>query len=108
VQEFEYKRHDRLSIIDPNNPANDIAAGSSNFSRIVSAFSEAHRELRARMAYLGTASASEKKNASILEVIFAGNYSSFRLHREHYAMLAQQGIASLDSLPAAPPARSQW
>jgi non-canonical poly(A) RNA polymerase PAPD5/7 len=97
-----------LSIIDPNNPANDIAAGSSNISRIVSAFSDAHRELRARMAYLGAASDREKKNASILEVIFAGNYSSFRLHRDHYAKIARQGIASLDSMPPAPPPRSQW
>jgi non-canonical poly(A) RNA polymerase PAPD5/7 len=108
VQDFVYKRHDRLSIIDPNNPANDIAAGSSNFPKIVSAFSAAHRELRARMAYLSTASDAEKKDASILEVIFAGDYSSFRLHREHYAKLARQGIASLESMPAAPPPRSQW
>lgn len=86
---FTYKNVDRLSIIDPNDSTNDISGGSSNFATITSHFADAHRLLRERMAYLARASEAERRNASVLQVILAGNYSSFRLQRAHLANLAE-------------------
>ncbi len=90
VNAFPYKNTDRFSIIDPNNPENDISGGSSNTARIVQIFSDAHRRLHDRMEAL--ANMTDRKNASILEVILAGNYSSFRLQREHLKKLHDRGL----------------
>jgi non-canonical poly(A) RNA polymerase PAPD5/7 len=90
VTAFPYNSLDRLSIIDPNNAENDIAGGSKNFSGIVDAFADAHQLLRARM--LALRDMPDRHGASILEVILAGNYSSFRLQREHLQKLADRGL----------------
>jgi non-canonical poly(A) RNA polymerase PAPD5/7 len=92
VTGFTYKNVDRLSIIDPNNTGNDISGGSSNTATIVSLFAEAYRDLRERMATLAKADKAERQGASILDVIFAGNYSTFRLQREHLAKLDERGL----------------
>lgn len=73
----------KFSIIDPNNPSNDIAGGSSNTATIRAAFSEAFKQLQARMGSLQHA--ENRAGASILECIIGGNYSSFKLQREHLA-----------------------
>lgn len=52
------------------------------------------------MAYLSKASKTERRNASILEVIFAGDYSTFTSSREYLRKLVDTGLVSLDSLPA--------
>ncbi|KAK3942624.1 hypothetical protein QBC46DRAFT_69321 [Diplogelasinospora grovesii] len=85
---FAYKNYDRLSIIDPNNPENDISGGSNNTSTILTLFSEAHRLLSKRLAEL--AQSRNRRNASILEVILAGNYSSFQSQREHLQRLSER------------------
>ena len=90
VTAFPYNNLDRLSIIDPNNPENDISGGSKNFSNVVEAFSLAHRLLSERM--LEIRDVPEKQNASMLEVILAGNYSSFRLQRDHLQKLFERGL----------------
>jgi non-canonical poly(A) RNA polymerase PAPD5/7 len=92
VSGFTYKNVDRLSIIDPNNSSNDISGGSANTDRIMSLFAEAYRDLRNRMATLAKADKAARQGASILEVIFAGNYSTFRLQREHLAKLDVRGL----------------
>ncbi|OIW24730.1 hypothetical protein CONLIGDRAFT_104829 [Coniochaeta ligniaria NRRL 30616] len=92
VSSFTYKSTDRLSIIDPNNSSNDISGGSANFVTICALFAEAHRDLCKRMADLAKADKTAKRGASILEVLFAGNYSTFRLQREHLAKLAERGL----------------
>lgn len=86
ISTFAYKNYDRFSIIDPNNSENDIAGGSSNTPTIVALFKQAHELLRQRMVQL--AQSSDRRNASILEVIMAGNYSSFRNQRAHLEKLA--------------------
>lgn len=97
----------RLSIIDPNNSSNDISGGSANIATITSLFAEAYRDLRQRMADLAKADKAAKQGASILEVIFAGNYSTFRLQREHLARLAERGLGPQPEVRK-PPKRSPW
>ncbi|KAK0628771.1 hypothetical protein B0T17DRAFT_588797 [Bombardia bombarda] len=106
VNSFAYKNYNRLSIIDPNNPENDIAGGSSNITTIVEVFSEAHSLLGKRMAEL--AQSPNRQNASILEVVFAGNYSSFRYQRAHLNKLADSGYAAQITRTRAPPPPTRW
>ncbi|KAK3303129.1 uncharacterized protein B0T15DRAFT_264647 [Chaetomium strumarium] len=89
VSGFPYKNHSRFSIIDPNNPANDIAGGSSNTGTIVSQFSRAHEQLTQRMTQL--AQDPNRAGQSILEVILGGNYSSFENQRNYLELLAREG-----------------
>ncbi|KAL1881470.1 hypothetical protein VTK73DRAFT_3532 [Phialemonium thermophilum] len=93
VRTFAYKNQDRLSIIDPNNPENDIAGGSANTPTIMACFAEAHKLLTKRMQELAALSDSEKRNASILEVVFAGNYSTFRTQRTHLYKLFRESFS---------------
>lgn len=74
-----YKQN-KLSIVDPNRPDNDISGGSSKVNLIFRLFSQSFYKLRDRMADLHI---EHTKNASILEEIFAGNYSSFEIQRDH-------------------------
>lgn len=79
VGSFVYKNHDRLSIIDPNNPANDISGGSSNTAAILSRFHDAYLDLRDRMKEI----AEDPSKGGILDVLMKGDYSSFRMQREY-------------------------
>ncbi|KAK4100580.1 hypothetical protein N658DRAFT_427590 [Parathielavia hyrcaniae] len=100
VTKFAYKNHDRLSIIDPNNPANDIAGGSSNARTILSHFAHAHQQLTERMAQLAQDPA--RAGQSILEVMLGGNYSSFEKQRRYLEKLAKEGYRPMaqNSRPA--------
>ncbi|KLU82517.1 DNA polymerase sigma [Magnaporthiopsis poae ATCC 64411] len=86
VQTFAYKTRDRFSIIDPNNPENDIAGGSSNSSMVQFAFSQASAQLRDRIAFLAR-SPVNAPFSSVLEPIFAGNYTTFDEQRQHMRAL---------------------
>ncbi|GAB0136376.1 hypothetical protein EsDP_00004677 [Epichloe bromicola] len=79
VASFTYKNRDRLSIIDPNNPANDISGGSSNTNAIMARFEDAYYALRDRMKEV----ARNPESGSILDSILRGDYSSFRQQREY-------------------------
>ncbi|KAM0254489.1 hypothetical protein ACHAQJ_006707 [Trichoderma viride] len=79
VSSFTYKKTDRLSIIDPNNPANDISGSSSNIEGVLSRFHDAYLTLRSRMQEV----AKDPKGGGILDVIFKGDYSSFRMQRTY-------------------------
>ncbi|KAH6687972.1 hypothetical protein F5X68DRAFT_261286 [Plectosphaerella plurivora] len=85
-----YKNKDRLSIIDPNNSSNDIAGGSSNAETILYEFHVAERQLRRRMADLMDGDDDGPSPPSILEVLLAGDYSSFRQQREHLRRLHEK------------------
>ncbi|KAF6816401.1 poly(A) RNA polymerase cid14 [Colletotrichum sojae] len=87
VRDVVYKNMDRISVIDPNNSANDISGGSSNARLILDEFRIAHHKLQKRMADLSQDVPGGKRPASILETIFAGNYSSFRQQRAHLRKL---------------------
>lgn len=77
VRSFTYKSTDRLSIIDPNNPENDISGGSSNASTIFARFADTFNTLRARMDEV----AQDSSCGGILDVVMKGDYSSFRMQR---------------------------
>jgi len=79
VTSFTYKNPDRLSIIDPNNPGNDISGGSQNYPQIKACFAEAHKLLQERMERV----AQGEKHDSILEIILGGNYAQFREQRNY-------------------------
>ncbi|KAK5995343.1 Poly(A) RNA polymerase protein 2 [Cladobotryum mycophilum] len=90
VRSFSYKNKERLSIIDPNNPANDISGGSSNTPNILSRFLDAYNVLRARMREVG----KEPQSGNILEVIMKGDYSSFRQQRSYLKHLHEKYIGA--------------
>jgi non-canonical poly(A) RNA polymerase PAPD5/7 len=89
VTDFTYKNHNRLSIIDPNNSANDIAGGSSNAGTVLSHFARAHQVLTQRMALL--AHDPNKAGQSLLQCIMGGNYSSFENQRNYLELLTKPG-----------------
>jgi non-canonical poly(A) RNA polymerase PAPD5/7 len=86
VKTFAYKNHDRLSIIDPNNPENDIAGGSSKFHVIQTTFRELHALLRERVL---AATQTRSQGYCILKDLLGGNYSSFRRQRLHLEKLSK-------------------
>ncbi|KAK8226864.1 hypothetical protein HDK77DRAFT_118164 [Phyllosticta capitalensis] len=73
---------DRLSIIDPNKPSNDISSGSHNVEKILQCFGKAYKDLQARMTQISNDDCATRRNASILQAVFAGNYSSFEWQRD--------------------------
>jgi non-canonical poly(A) RNA polymerase PAPD5/7 len=73
---------DRLSIIDPNNPENDISGGSSNFPLISRCFRSAYETLQKRMDSLAKGEAMVHGHNTILAPILGGNYKTFRIQRE--------------------------
>ncbi|KAK7744223.1 hypothetical protein SLS53_003744 [Cytospora paraplurivora] len=82
----------RLSIIDPNNPANDISGGSMNYQQIVASFSQAYRLLQERLSRI----AKGESFNSILEVVLGGNYSTFREQRDYLRRVHEQRFGYCD------------
>ncbi|KAK5635414.1 hypothetical protein RRF57_011126 [Xylaria bambusicola] len=79
-----YRNLDRLSIIDPNNPENDIAGGSSNYYAIKDCFAKAYEAIQKRMfefSQEGHLASSDPIKNTLLYPIFAGNYSHFEDQR---------------------------
>ncbi|KAI0144412.1 hypothetical protein GGR57DRAFT_518011 [Xylariaceae sp. FL1272] len=90
-----YKNLDRISIIDPNNPANDVSGGSSNFFSVKKRFSSAYRTLRdgmARLARQGPLSPGE----TLLAPLIGGNYASFEYQRNYLAKIAGKDFPAID------------
>lgn len=83
VRHFVYKNPDRLSIVDPNNPENDISGGSKNTSAIMRAFSEAFESLQRRMMDLAKLPIDARAGQSILSVVLEGDYSTYRSQRQY-------------------------
>ncbi|KAK9423704.1 hypothetical protein SUNI508_13934 [Seiridium unicorne] len=83
VSKIVYRNMDRLSIIDPNNPENDIAGGSSNFPLISRCFKGAYDALQRRMDVLAKGEAAVLGYDTILAPLFGGNYKTFRVQREY-------------------------
>ncbi|KAK8116849.1 uncharacterized protein PG998_005130 [Apiospora kogelbergensis] len=100
ASDIVYRNMDRLSIIDPNNPANDISGGSSNFSVIRRNFKETYVALQERMAELSWSNGDPKfkvhGQSTILAPIFAGNYSSFKRQRDFLQGLDEEMNAPPD------------
>ena len=71
----------KFSIIDPNNPENDIAGGSSNTAAIRDFFSQSYDNLQSRMGELQYS--VKRKDECLLSCILMGNYKSFKMQRDH-------------------------
>ncbi|KAI1777019.1 hypothetical protein F4818DRAFT_408849 [Hypoxylon cercidicola] len=102
VSSVGYRNFDRLSILDPNNPENDIAGGSRNTPTILESFSRAHKTLRDRMAKLAQG-VLDDSDQTILAPLFAGSYSCFVDQRNYLERLAAQGLPEYVS-----PKYSMW
>ncbi|KAL7813215.1 hypothetical protein V8C44DRAFT_327856 [Trichoderma aethiopicum] len=86
VDSFVYRNKERLSIIDPNNPANDIAGSSSNMAVVQRCFVDALETLQGRMRQI----AENPSKGNILEALFAGDYSSFRKQRAYLQLVHER------------------
>ncbi|KAJ1328248.1 non-canonical poly(A) RNA polymerase PAPD5/7 [Microdochium nivale] len=90
-----YRNLDRLSIIDPNNPDNDISGGSSNTRTIMKNFADAAALLRKQMADLASNKKREGKSGHsrlLLEPLLGGKYSQFQVQRDWIHKLAVDGF----------------
>ena len=63
-------RQNRLHIVDPNNPANDISGGSNNVELVFEEFAYARAELLAAMQ-------SPTSTKSYLQSFIGGDYSHY-------------------------------
>ncbi|KAJ2905613.1 DNA polymerase sigma [Zalerion maritima] len=82
-----YKNLDRISIVDPNNPDNDISGGSSNTRNIVAAFADAYRRLTERLEEVQSDKGTSVEPISILSVLFEGDYRHWIQTRERLKMV---------------------
>jgi non-canonical poly(A) RNA polymerase PAPD5/7 len=97
-----YRNLDRLSIIDPNNPENDISGGSSNYSKVKSCFAEAYDTLQKTMQRLASETSNAPSNDvkdTLLYPLLGGNYSYFRCQRDWLQKLDREGYPEY-SIPA--------
>ncbi|KAI5290332.1 hypothetical protein KEM52_000502 [Ascosphaera acerosa] len=71
----------RLTILDPNNPDNDVSRGTTEIKRIFRSFSDAHLALRDGLADVAMHPSRTPK--SLLRHIIAADYSSYERQRDH-------------------------
>jgi non-canonical poly(A) RNA polymerase PAPD5/7 len=90
---------DRLTIIDPNNPDNDISGGSHKIDTVFGRFRSAYSDLQ---RYMSTLSSGQISTNSILECIIGGNYHSVNEQRERLRRMYSTGTPA--SAPALAPA----
>ncbi|EEH19727.1 hypothetical protein PABG_01986 [Paracoccidioides brasiliensis Pb03] len=79
-------RQQRLSIMDPNNPDNDIAGGTKEIQLIFRTFADAYRTLRQELvqtAFSGT------RRDSLLGLILGANYETYEHQRAHLDVLCK-------------------
>ena len=79
---YQENKADRLAIIDPNKPENDISGGSRSVSMIFDRFSRAHEELMIAMR--------SPYRISLLDWMLGGDYENFTWQRDHLQDLYEQ------------------
>ena len=82
---YHKSKGERLCIIDPNNPDNDISGGTKEISLIFDCFANAYRVLKDRMT--SSVMSSTDNKSSFLEEILGANYESYFEQREHLRRL---------------------
>ncbi|KAI1816537.1 hypothetical protein GGS20DRAFT_213750 [Poronia punctata] len=89
-----YRNLDRLSIIDPNNPENDISGGSSNYCAVQDCFSRAYDTLQQTMmlSAQGKQTAANNPYNTLLGPLFAGRYSTFEVQRRWLEKIARENL----------------
>lgn len=90
---------ERLTIIDPNNPDNDISGGSHKIDTVFGRFRGAYSDLQ---RYMSSLSSGQISTASILECIIGGDYQSLHHQRERLRQLYGNGTRA--ETPALAPA----
>ncbi|KAI2472817.1 hypothetical protein F4781DRAFT_382020 [Annulohypoxylon bovei var. microspora] len=86
-----YRNMDRLSIIDPNNSANDVSGGSHNTPAILNCFAEAYAIIKHRMSEVANDKALDDRfGSSILGPLFGGDYSSFETQRTRLYQISKE------------------
>ena len=79
---YQPNKADRLAIIDPNKPDNDISGGSKNVMQIFDRFARAHLEILKAM--------KSPNRPSVLDWLLGGDYESFVWQRDHLRRLYRQ------------------
>ncbi|KAM0720809.1 hypothetical protein Q7P37_003094 [Cladosporium fusiforme] len=95
---------ERLTIIDPNNPDNDISGGSHKIDTVFGRFRTSYSELQRHMAQIH---ANKISTLSILECIIGGNYESVDYQRERlrnvFGNMPTSKTPALAPAPTLPP-----
>ena len=76
---YKAYKSDRLAIMDPNRPDNDISGGSRNVVLIFKRFAQAHQEILDAM--------SDPERISLLDWMLGGKYDSFAWQRNRLKVL---------------------
>jgi len=79
---FNPKKSHHLSIMDPNNPENDISKATFRILDVFRAFSQAYDLLEKRMAKMHWSSFEERQNQSLLGCVLGGNYDYIYKQRD--------------------------
>lgn len=79
---YKADKADRLAIMDPNKPENDVSGGSRNVSLIFDRFSRAHEKILTAMG--------ASNRPSLLDWVLGGDYESFLWQRNHLKKLYSQ------------------
>jgi non-canonical poly(A) RNA polymerase PAPD5/7 len=81
---------DKLTIIDPSRPDNDISGGSSRAKFIFGLFARAHDNLLDRMADLLI---NRPSFGNVLDAVFKGNYSIYLEQRAHLRAIHDAAVS---------------
>ncbi|KAL8792861.1 MAG: hypothetical protein Q9195_004591 [Heterodermia aff. obscurata] len=88
---YQANKADRLAIIDPNTPENDISGGSKNISLIFDRFSKAHEEIMIAM--------KDPTRVSLLDWMLGGDYENFTWQRDHLRDLYERKWGPIEAEP---------
>lgn len=97
---FTNEKRDRLTIIDPNRPENNISGGTRLIKDIFDAFSRAHKSLHQRLAAYER---GDRTVTSFLEDLVGGDFKAYSRQRKHLRDLyfGLTGIEVADDAPSA-------
>ncbi len=79
---YQQNKIDRLAIMDPNTPENDISGGSKNVGQIFDRFSKAHAEILKAMK-------PGSQRPSLLDWLLGGDYQIFFEQRNRLRTIDQ-------------------
>ena len=88
---YKADKADRLAIIDPNTPENDISGGSKNIPLILDRFSRAHEEIMIAM--------KDPTRVSLLDWMLGGDYENFTWQRDHLRDLYERKWGPIEAEP---------
>ncbi|KAG5301743.1 Poly(A) RNA polymerase cid14 [Histoplasma ohiense] len=84
---YQANKQQRLAILDPNNPHNDISGGTKEIPLIFRAFADAYQTLKQELVH--AAFSPRKDMSSFLGLVVGANYESYDRQRAHLASLCE-------------------